>query len=117
MSDSTDGAFLDGFLDPVGAATVAAALNAHTQSGDRDRTDTRTPAQRRADALVDVCRQVLDAGSLPSVNGENATSASSSTCPRCSANLGHGVISPTSLRSFHPRRHDGCVAMLSSAPS
>ncbi len=70
LSDSTDGAFLDGFLDPVGAATVAAALNAHTQSGDRDRTDTRTPAQRRADALVDVCRQVLDAGSLPSVNGE-----------------------------------------------
>lgn len=70
LSNSTDGAFLDGFLDPVGAATVAAALNAHTQPGDRDQADTRTPAQRRADALVEVCRQVLDAGTLPSVNGE-----------------------------------------------
>jgi len=70
LSMSTDGGFLDGFFDPEGAVTVDAALVAHTQAGDRDAEDTRTPAQRRADALVDICRRVLDTGTLPTVNGE-----------------------------------------------
>ena len=48
---------LDGSLDPEGGATVAAALRtATTDDGDA----TRTPATRRADALVDICRFFLD---------------------------------------------------------
>ncbi len=48
---------LDGSLDPEGGATVAAALRtATTDDGDA----VRTPATRRADALVDICRFFLD---------------------------------------------------------
>lgn len=48
---------LDGFLDAEGGATVAAAV----RLAGADHTDAaRTPATRRADALVDVCRFFLD---------------------------------------------------------
>ena len=48
---------LDGSLDPDGGSTVAAALRtATTDDGDA----ARTPATRRADALVDICRFFLD---------------------------------------------------------
>ncbi|MGH9266495.1 MAG: DUF222 domain-containing protein, partial [Acidimicrobiales bacterium] len=48
---------LDGSFDPEGGAMVAAALRLATPEGN----DThRSPAERRADALVDVCRFFLD---------------------------------------------------------
>ena len=48
---------LDGSLDPEGGAVVAAAIRLATP----ERGDTpRSPAARRADALVDVCRFYLD---------------------------------------------------------
>jgi hypothetical protein len=48
---------LDGSLDPEGGSVVATALRLATP----DKTDVlRSPAERRADALVDVCRFFLD---------------------------------------------------------
>lgn len=57
-----------GVLDPESAAVVRAALDAlSTPAG---KTDDRTPAQRRADALVEMARNSLDSGSLPESGGE-----------------------------------------------
>src|SRR5664279_354626 len=59
---------LDGVLDPEAGATVLAALAPLAAPGGAD--DDRTPAQRRADALVELARRALDGAALPSVGGE-----------------------------------------------
>jgi hypothetical protein len=56
---------LDGRLDPISGEVVITALQALTDPGNLDPGDTRNPAQRRADALVDLCRDRLDHGELP----------------------------------------------------
>jgi Domain of unknown function (DUF222) len=50
---------LSGSFDPEGGAVIATALRL-AQTGDVEGEPRRSPAQRRADALVDVCRQFLD---------------------------------------------------------
>ena len=63
---------LSGYLDTSGAAAVTAALNplCHPR---HDPAGARTPAQRRADALVDVCIGALRDGSdLPGQGGDPA---------------------------------------------
>ena len=45
---------VDGLLDTEGGATLRAALNAHMMPS---KEDDRTPGQRRADALVEICRR------------------------------------------------------------
>ncbi len=57
---------VDGRLDPVSGQVVMTALNTLTDPGNLDPDDERTPAQRRADALVDLCRDHLDRGDAPS---------------------------------------------------
>jgi hypothetical protein len=59
---------LDGVLDPEGGATVLAALMPLAAPGGAD--DGRTPAQRRADALVELARRALDSAELPTTAGE-----------------------------------------------
>jgi Domain of unknown function (DUF222)/HNH endonuclease len=75
---------VDGELDPVAGQTVLTALRAVEdvnvrsrvghRSGDQDspstEPDARTPAQRRADALGEICRQWLDLAERPLVSGE-----------------------------------------------
>jgi Domain of unknown function (DUF222) len=58
---------IDGLLDAEGSATLKTALDplAAPLPG-----DTRTPAQRRADALVEMARRTLDRGDLPTSGGE-----------------------------------------------
>ena len=69
LSQSFEGMFrLDGYLDPVAGEIVKTALDAATPPPADG--DTRTPAQRRADALADLCRQTLDTGQLPEQGGE-----------------------------------------------
>jgi hypothetical protein len=63
-----DGGFvLDGVLAPEGGALLSTALNALMMPV---RGDTRTTAQRRADALEELARRQLQGGSLPQVAGQ-----------------------------------------------
>jgi len=63
---------VDGDLDPETGETLLTALRAvldsESRAGGKD--DDRTPAQRRADALGEICRQWLDLAKRPSVAGE-----------------------------------------------
>ncbi|MGH7317283.1 MAG: DUF222 domain-containing protein, partial [Candidatus Rokuibacteriota bacterium] len=63
---------VDGTLDPETGETLLTALravlDAETRSGSQG--DDRTPAQKRADALGEVCRQWLDLADRPIVGGE-----------------------------------------------
>jgi len=69
LSQTFDGVFvIDGRLDAEGGATLRAALNALDESFKAD--DKRSGSQRRADALVELARQRLDAGNLPEVGGQ-----------------------------------------------
>lgn len=59
---------LDGFLDREGGATLRTALEALLGPPSAD--DSRQPAQRRADALVELGRQALDRGELGRSGGQ-----------------------------------------------
>jgi hypothetical protein len=61
---------IDGDLDPVGGEIVLTALRAYSEASALDDTDHRTPQQRRADALVDICGHSLDSGRAPAAGGE-----------------------------------------------
>ena len=63
---------VDGDLDPETGESLLTALRAvlDTDARSGDRQDTRTSAQRRADALGEICRQWLDGGTRPVVAGE-----------------------------------------------
>jgi uncharacterized protein DUF222 len=63
---------LDGDLDPETGDTLLTALRAVLDAESRSRSDDddRTPAQRRADALGEICRHWLDRDDRPSVGGE-----------------------------------------------
>jgi hypothetical protein len=70
MAASTGGrVHLSGHLDPVGGETVHAALEA-VMNGHRPAGDRRSYAERQGDALVELCRQALNGGTLPEVRGE-----------------------------------------------
>jgi hypothetical protein len=63
---------VDGDLDPETGETLLTALRAvlDAESRSSGQADHRTPAQRRADALGEVCRQWLDLADRPAVAGE-----------------------------------------------
>ena len=63
---------VDGDLDPETGETLLTALGAvlDAESRSRGTEDDRTPAQRRADALGEICSQWLDSSDRPSVAGE-----------------------------------------------
>ncbi len=68
VSRTGDGAVaIDGRLDPVSGEAVLTALAPLAAPADAG--DTRTPEQRRADALVSLCKRALDGGGLPEVGG------------------------------------------------
>jgi hypothetical protein len=59
---------IDGTLDPLGAETVMTALHAFAAPTGAE--DDRTPGQRRADALTEICRRVLAFTAPPTTGGE-----------------------------------------------
>ena len=61
----------EGELDPENGQVVITALRAKVDAWSRGRTDdTRLPAQRRADALGEICREWLDLADRPVTGGE-----------------------------------------------
>ena len=68
ISQMGDGMHLiDGVLDPVGGAALKAAINSLAKRLGPD--DERTPAQRRADSLVELVQHAMEEGRLPRRNG------------------------------------------------
>jgi len=63
---------IDGELDPEAGEALLTAIRAITDAEARlgSTDDDRTPRQRRADALGEVCRHFLDHGDRPTVGGE-----------------------------------------------
>ncbi|MDP9242791.1 MAG: HNH endonuclease, partial [Actinomycetota bacterium] len=63
---------VDGDLDPETGETLMTALGAvlDSEARSREKEDHRSPAQRRADALGEICRQWLDSTERPNVGGE-----------------------------------------------
>jgi hypothetical protein len=62
---------VDGDLDPETGESLLTALRAVVDAESRSgAADDRTPAQRRADALGEICRQWLDLAERPTVAGE-----------------------------------------------
>lgn len=59
---------VNGLLTPEGGELVMTALT--PLSGPAGPDDTRTPGQRRADALAELCNRRLDHAGLPTVSGE-----------------------------------------------
>ncbi|WP_203820797.1 DUF222 domain-containing protein, partial [Paractinoplanes ferrugineus] len=77
MSPTGDGRVrLSGWLPDAAAAIVNAAVDPLSRPARDDTGDpalTRTPTQRRADALVDICNRAMrGGGDLPSANGDPA---------------------------------------------
>jgi hypothetical protein len=76
LSATLDGMVrVDGELDPDAGQTVITALRAVVDANVRSREgsgaeDSRTPSQRRADAIGEICRQWLDLADRPVVSGE-----------------------------------------------
>lgn len=62
LHDTLDGGDLRGFMSPTGSARLRAALDAFMSRPAFG--DTRTPGQRRHDALVAMAERVLDGGSV-----------------------------------------------------
>jgi hypothetical protein len=60
---------VDGEFDPEGGQIVLTALRALTDSQQLDPDDTRAPAQRRADALTDICSDYLVHATTPIAGG------------------------------------------------
>jgi uncharacterized protein DUF222 len=62
----------DGLFDPESSEVIQTAVRAilDHEAHSRDPEDHRTPAQRRADAWVEICRQFLDRSDRPTVGGE-----------------------------------------------
>ena len=63
---------IDGDLDPDTGETVLTALRSCVDADFRsaDQQDRRSPGQRRADALGEICRRWLDSSDRPQVGGE-----------------------------------------------
>jgi hypothetical protein len=62
---------IEGELDPENGQVVITALRAKVDAWARSlASDKRTPAQRRADALGEICREWLDLAERPSLAGE-----------------------------------------------
>jgi hypothetical protein len=63
---------VDGDLDPETGETLLTALRAvlDTDARSREQEDRRSPGQRRADGLGEICRQWLDGSDRPVVAGE-----------------------------------------------
>jgi hypothetical protein len=93
---------LDGDLDPESGALVITALGSLAEPQALDPEDHRTPAQRRADALVEICRRHLDSGDRPRIGGERphltVTVSAGQLAGDGLADLGTGPVTFQALR-------------------
>ncbi|MCG5449130.1 HNH endonuclease signature motif containing protein [Micromonospora hortensis] len=91
LSEQTDGRLrLTGTLDTETAGLLRAAIDPLTAPSGPD--DTRSPGQRRHDALADVCRLALRTGELPDSGGDSAQIVITTTYDGLTRQLGAGAL-------------------------
>lgn len=108
---------LSGILDNEAAAIVTAALDPlckpDTVAAELAATgQARTPGQRRADALVEVCRLVLAGGPLPDNGGDRPQIAVTVSYDPLRAALGTGILDSGEPVSAETVRRLGCDARI-----
>jgi hypothetical protein len=108
---------LRGMLDTQAAAVVTAALDplCRPDVAMREQSEegaTRTPGQRRADALVEVCRLSLAGGELPDNGGDRPQLSITASYDVLSQQLGHGVTDEGAPVSAEVVRKLACDARL-----
>jgi hypothetical protein len=79
---------LHGLLDPEGGLVVSHALDVLTDPANLNPADTRTPAQARADALVEICQRFLQGDG----NGSRRLSRVLVTIPWDTLSAGKGLV-------------------------
>ena len=119
---------LDGDLDPETGETFMTALRAVLDADARSRVaegaggsepDERTPAQRRADALAEICRGWLDRADRPMVAGErphlsvtvplDALGATDAPGATGASTSGPGLLEPSLLGPTGELEHTGAL--------
>jgi hypothetical protein len=101
---------LTGWLDAEGAATLNAAIDPLCAPAGAD--DDRTPAQRRADALVGVCERALNAGTLPDSGGDRPQLVVTIDFDQLRRQLGSGRLDTGEVLSAAQVRRLACDAMI-----
>jgi len=103
---------VDGDLDPATGETLLTALRAVVDAEARCRTaeDDRTPAQRRVDALGEICRRFLDSGDRPSVAGERPHVTITVGAEAMAGRGGPGELDHAGPVSAETARHLACDA-------
>ncbi len=121
ISETTGGMYrLDAWLDPVGGAALKAAIESLSNPLGAD--DTRTPKQRRADALVEMTKHAMDQGRLPRRNGARPHISVNTTIEGLKGELG-GVASqlgngmPISSKTVQRLACDGTLHRVIKADS
>ncbi|WP_406059916.1 DUF222 domain-containing protein [Micromonospora sp. NBC_00860] len=91
LSEQTDGRLrLTGTLDAETAGLLRAAIDPLTTPSGPD--DTRSPGQRRHDALTDICRLTLRTGELPDSGGDPAQIVITTTYDELTRQLSSGAL-------------------------
>lgn len=112
---------VDGDLDPETGAVVQTALASLTDAWGRDGKDPRTPAQRRADALGEICRRHLQDPDRPRVGGERPHLVLRVEASSLGAGTGEVPelvgAGPVTLQAAHRIACDASVVPVPSGPS
>jgi 5-methylcytosine-specific restriction endonuclease McrA len=104
---------VDGDLDPETGRTVLTAIRSVVDADVRGAgPDSRTPAQRRADALAEICRTYLDRSDRPVVAGERPHLLVSVDEQVLRTGVGMSSIGETDFTAADARRI-GCDAAVS----
>jgi Domain of unknown function (DUF222)/HNH endonuclease len=103
-----------GQLDADSAATLIAALDplSAPHPADQHGPDPRTPAQRRADALLQLTRHALDSGTLPVTGGQKPHVTVTVSLDTLRDSLGTALLDPTGPISPHTARRLACDAQI-----
>ncbi|MEU7610195.1 DUF222 domain-containing protein [Micromonospora sp. NPDC049204] len=111
VSEQPDGRLrLTGILDTEAAAAFRAAIDPLTTPTGPD--DTRTPGQRRHDALADVCRLALRTGELPEAGGDLAQVVVTTSYDGLTRQLGTGALDTGLHLSAEAVRRLACDASI-----